>query len=91
MYGYENLHMLEMDLSDYQQMCYLMNDYDLKHHDLDGIIVYNCKIGQRRCLALKWLEMTDKAPFYDMLSSIAEFAYFPAESKQAVKILEGYE
>lgn len=91
MYGYENLHMLDRDLSDYQQMCYLMNDYDLKHHDLDGIIMYNCKIGRRRCLALKWLEMTDKASFYDKVSSIAEFAYFPAESKHAVEILEGYE
>lgn len=91
MNGYRDLHMLDMDLSDYQQNCYLMNDYDLKHHDLDGIIMYSCEVGRRQCLALKWLEMTDKVSFYDKVNSIAEFKYLPAECNQAIEILEGYE
>lgn len=91
MNGYGDLHMLDVDLSDYQQMCYLMNDYDLNHHDLDGIIVYNCKIGRGQCLALKWLEVTDKVLFYDKVSSIAEFRYFPAKSNQALEMLERHE
>lgn len=78
MNGYRDLSMLERNLSDYQQMCYLMNDYDLNHNDLEGIIEYNCKIDHLQCLELKWLEWTDEKTFYKKISSMAELKYFPS-------------
>lgn len=51
----------------------LMNEYDTSNNKLDGVIVYNCDIGYKKCVLLKIWEMIDAEVYQKQIEKMGEW------------------
>ncbi len=69
---------------------YGMNDYDPSNDQLDGIAVFNCKIGYKECIRLKLLEISNPTEYWENINQVGKLYYYLADSPEAMELLEGY-